>query len=75
MSDASTTTSGTTGHGAEHTAGHAGHTEHTAGHAGHEHEGPEPLGPIDPIAWGAGALGVVLGLIIAACFALATGAI
>lgn len=50
------------GHGGQ--AGHGGHGEHA--------EASEPLGPIDPLAWGAGALGVVLGLVIAACFALAT---
>ena len=43
-----------------------------AGHGGHDAEASEPLGPIDPLAWGAGALGVVLGLVIAACFAIAT---
>jgi hypothetical protein len=32
-------------------------------------------GPIDVAAWGAGALGVVLGLVVAACFALATAAV
>ncbi len=34
----------------------------------------EPLGPIDVAAWGAGALGLMLGLIVAICFALATSA-
>ena len=32
-------------------------------------------GPIDVAAWGAGALGVGLGLVVAACFALATAAV
>jgi hypothetical protein len=41
-------------------------------HGGHGAADVEPLGPIDPLAWGAGAMGVVLGLVIAACFALAT---
>jgi ABC-type Zn2+ transport system substrate-binding protein/surface adhesin len=43
------------------------------GHDDHGHD-EEALGPIDLAAWGAGALGVVLGLVIAACFAIATGA-
>ena len=32
-------------------------------------------GPIDVAAWGAGALGVGLGLVVAACFALATAGV
>jgi hypothetical protein len=46
-------------HGEDH-----GHDDH--GHA------DEPLGPLDLWAWGAGALGVVLGLAVAASFVLAT---
>ena len=34
----------------------------------------EPLGPIDVAAWGAGILGVAIGLVIAVCFAWATSA-
>ena len=41
------------------------------GHDDHAH-GEEALGPIDLAAWGAGAFGVIVGLAIAACFALAT---
>jgi hypothetical protein len=44
------------------------------GHDDHAH-GEEPLGPIDVFAWGAGAVGLVLGAVVAACFALATGAL
>ena len=47
----------------------------TAGHgaAGHdEHGAEEELGPVDYGAWAAGILGVALGLLTAACFALAT---
>ena len=39
------------------------------------HEGAvaeEALGPIDVAAWGAGLLGLVIGIAIAACFVLAT---
>ncbi len=60
--------------------GHAGAvTDHPADDHGDAHghdvhaDGEEPLGPIDIAAWGAGALGVVIGVVIAACFAFATG--
>jgi hypothetical protein len=48
-------------HGGDH-----GHDDHA-----HEDEGAA-LGPIDVFAWGAGVLGVAIGLVIAICFALAT---
>jgi hypothetical protein len=51
----------TTDHGEDH-----GHDDHAHGEAG--------LGPIDVAAWGAGLLGVVTGLVIAACFVVANGA-
>jgi NADH-quinone oxidoreductase subunit L len=41
------------------------------GHDDHAHE-DEALGPIDPFAWGAAALGILVAIVIAACFALAT---
>jgi hypothetical protein len=41
------------------------------GHDDHAH-GEEPLGPIDTTAWGAGLFGVVIALVIAFCFVLAT---
>ena len=44
------------------------------GHDDHGH-GEEPLGPIDIAAWGAGIVGVAVGVVIAACFALATSAL
>jgi hypothetical protein len=44
--------------------GHAGHDEHG------EHEAV--LGPIGWAAWGAGALGVGAGLVVAACLYIAT---
>lgn len=64
------------------TPGHVGAVAHHLtddhgddhGHDDHAH-GEEPLGPIDVAAWGAGALGVLVGVVIAACFALATGAL
>ena len=41
------------------------------GHDDHGHV-EEPLGPIDVAAWGAGVLGVAIGLAVALCFVLAT---
>lgn len=41
-------------------------------HDDHAHA-EEPLGPIDLAAWAAGALGVILGLVVAAGLAIATG--
>jgi hypothetical protein len=62
--------------------GHAGAVAHHQtddhgddhGHDDHAHA-EEPLGPIDVAAWGAGAVGVLVGIVTAACFALATGAL
>jgi len=39
---------------------------------GHGDHGDEALGPIDVAAWAAGAFGVAVGLVIVACFVLAT---
>jgi hypothetical protein len=50
------------GHDHDHESGH----DHADAHA-EEHEG-EALGPIDWLAWGAGALGIALSLVIAAVF-------
>jgi hypothetical protein len=41
------------------------------GHDDHAHS-EEPLGPIDPMAWGAGIVGVAVSVVIAVCFAIAT---
>jgi len=41
------------------------------GHDDHAHA-EEPLGPIDVAAWGAGVVGVLLGLAVVAAFVLAT---
>jgi hypothetical protein len=59
--------------------GHAGAVAHHStddhgedhGHDDHAHA-EEALGPLDWGAWGAGALGVVLGLAVAVCFIAAT---
>lgn len=63
----------------EDAPGHAGAVAHHApdddgddhGHDDHAHA-EEPLGPIDIRAWGAGAVGGLLGLAVAASFVLAT---
>jgi hypothetical protein len=63
--------------------GHEGAVAHHApddhgeehGHDDHADDDAEILGPIDAIAWGAGVLGVVLGLAVALAFALSTAAL
>lgn len=45
------------------------------GHDDHAHDGGEALGPVDVTAWGAGAIGVLLGLAVAFCFVLATSGV
>ena len=62
------------GHGG---AAHPAVDDHGAddGHDDHAHDDTDPLGPIDIYAWGAGALGVVLGLAVTWAFALATATI
>jgi hypothetical protein len=69
----------TSGTHADDRPGHAGAVAHHAnddhgddhGHDDHAH-GDEPLGPIDTAAWGAGLLGILIGVAVAFCFALAT---
>lgn len=63
----------------EDAPGHDGAVVHHAtddhgddhGHDDHAH-GDQPLGPIDVRAWGAGAVGVAVGLALTLCFVLAT---
>jgi hypothetical protein len=63
------------------TPGHDGAIAHHAlddhgedhGHDDHAHDDSIPLGPIDVIAWGAGILGVVLGLAVVWAFVSTTG--
>lgn len=70
----------TNAHHADDVPGHAGAVDHhqtddhgdDAEHDDHAHT-EEPLGPIDVPAWGAGILGVALGLAVALAFMLATG--
>ena len=60
--------------------GHAGAVAHHEttdhgddhGHDDHAHADEEALGPIDWAAWGAGIVGLLIGVAIAFCFALAT---
>jgi len=64
------------------TPGHADAVAHHAtddhgdehGHDDHAHA-EDPLGPIDVAAWGAGLIGVLLGLAVVLAFVLATGEI
>jgi hypothetical protein len=44
------------------------------GHDDHAHAG-EAVGPIDTRAWGAGLLGVILGLVVVVAIAIAAGSI
>ena len=70
------------GQHADDVPGHAGAVAHHStddhgddhGHDDHAHA-DEPLGPIDPLAWGAGILGIAIGLWVALCFALATSVV
>ena len=69
----------TTGHDSD-LPGHDGAVAHHAlddhgddhGHDDHAHADEPTLGPIDVRAWGAGLLGVGIGLAMTACFILAT---
>jgi len=45
----------------------------THGHDDHAHGADEALGPLDLRAWGAGALGIVLGLLVVGALLIATG--
>lgn len=58
----------------EHAVGPHGSTDDHGGDHGHDDHahGSEKLGPMDPMAWGAGALGIALGLVVAFCMVLAT---
>jgi hypothetical protein len=51
-------------------------TDDHGGDHGHDdlgHDVAMPLGPLDVFAWGAGLLGIALGLAVVAAFAIATG--
>jgi hypothetical protein len=63
----------------EHATGHGSGADHGADHGddaghgdGHGH-GDDGLGPVDLRIWGAGLVGVVMGLAGAIVFAIATG--
>jgi hypothetical protein len=53
---------------------HHDDTEPPDGHDAHGHD-EEPLGPVGVPAWGAGVIGVLLGIAVAAAFVLATAPI
>ncbi len=69
----STTTPGT--HASDALAGPHGQGDHgeTHGHDDHAHGDGESLGPVDVFAWGAGALGIVAGLVVALVMAVSAG--
>jgi hypothetical protein len=60
-SDAMTGPHGAADHGEDH------------GHDDHAHGDGEALGAIDVTAWGAGAVGIAAGLVVAACMAASAG--
>lgn len=52
-------------------------SDHGDDHGGDDHgddhaHAEEPLGPIDVAAWGAGIIGIAIGLAVAFCYVLAT---
>jgi len=55
--------------------GDAAHHDDAAHHGEHAHGDGAGLGPVDVMAWGAGAAGILLGLVVALCFVLATSTI
>jgi len=61
-------------HGSDAMAGPHGAGDHGGdhGHDDHAHEA-EALGPLDPMAWGAGVLGILAGLVMAVLMAVAAG--
>lgn len=63
-------------HGSDAMAGPHGAGDHgeTHGHDDHAHAATM-LGPLDPMAWGAGLLGILAGLVVALALALASGSI
>jgi len=55
-------------------AGPHGAGDHGEGHGHDDHaHGTDVLGPLDPMAWGAGVVGILAGLLVAACLAIAAG--
>jgi hypothetical protein len=60
-SDAMTGPHGVGDHGEDH------------GHDDHAHGDGQALGPVNTMAWGAGAIGILAGLVVAAVLAAGTG--
>ena len=64
-------------HASDHDTDHASGAHDSGSHGasaagGHGHEDEEELGAFDVVAWTFGAAGVVIALIMWACFAIAT---
>jgi hypothetical protein len=62
-------------HGSDAMAGPHGAGDHGEdhGHDDHAHGDGEALGPLDVQAWGAGALGIAAGVLVALVMAASTG--
>ena len=62
-------------HGSDAMVGPHGADDHGAdhGHDDHAHGDADVLGPLDPMAWGAGLLGILGGLVVAVCLSIAAG--
>jgi hypothetical protein len=76
MSQPNDTTAGDTATETHHEP-HGGAMPHGAAddipeHGQVDEEGAAPLGPLDVRAWGAALLGIATGLVVAACFLVAT---
>ena len=54
-----------------HEPADGGHAAVDDGHGAHDVHG-EALGPVDVRAWAAGAVGILLGLVVVACMVVAT---
>ena len=77
MTEAHETTAHTGPHASDATTGpHGSSADHGADHGHDDHAHPsEALGPIDAAGWGAGVLGVLLGLAVVVAIAIASGAL
>jgi hypothetical protein len=76
MSDSSSGSASGMPHDSDAMAGPHGGGDHGEGH-GHDdhaaHGGDDVLGPIDVVAWGAGAVGILAGLAVALVMAASAG--
>ena len=75
MSDQTSSATSGTAHDSDALAGPHGADDHGAdhGHDDHGHGDGDVLGPVDVLAWGAGALGILAGLVVALVMASSAG--